>query len=478
MVCGLHSKITTQGNAEPCRLGHPKNSVVQRREFEYTTRNINVAKILSEARVTRNELDQLKEALYNVDWKDPIFENTEHFPVVALQAYYQNEIGTEEFSNVLIYYSIRKHHPMSEIQTIALFDDKNQPIHSTIKWIKDEFTGRSKRIFYQLYDDKLKHQDESAANLFVDRLAKQSKISQTIFAVPKKSTYKSIYQAIIRNGNYLFSKGRGEYEGMRLIPSFEMMQEATSAIFGVNAVRYQPSIGVSTTGEIEQNGIENSRDVGLAFPGYHTPNKADGYTTDLLYDFTFHDFYHCLVASAIPILDKRKFIYLAKIAKSTLNFQPLTTKTGFYGSQVKEAAYQALIDMEHGRYEHTLRPASGDSLKAEKSIFSEVYINDLPRAIGNKFGVFVDSFQNFELSTVNAVSASRFITKFVEQIFKAPFFQPEKPAICQNLKLQSQESDNPCNSRMRDWGFTYYDLRVGDNTAASVSIPCQTMLLC
>ncbi len=131
-------------------------------------------------------------------------------------------------------------------------------------------------------------------------------------------------------GLNVFSKTGNHF----MIPSAEMMQTFLKIKFKENAVRMNFVLGLSSTDDIEMNGSEDSRDAALRFPGTTLVKTADGHAA-LETDFTYHDFFHAIIASLNSPETRKSVIEIAKFVKSIKKDDPMLDRL-----------YNSLIDME------------------------------------------------------------------------------------------------------------------------------------
>lgn len=85
----------------------------------------------------------------------------------------------------------------------------------------------------------------------------------------------------------------------QIVPSFGMQLSALTALFGKNAVRMNLVFGISTGRDLKRNPFFRIMDCAIANRWYKNPNVADTHPA-LEWQYTLHDFYHCLISSGIP----------------------------------------------------------------------------------------------------------------------------------------------------------------------------------
>ncbi len=145
------------------------------------------------------------------------------------------------------------------------------------------------------------------------------------------------------------------------MPSFSMMQTFLRVKSQEDAVTITPTIGVSTIEEIKDNGLTDTRDMGLPFPAADfllsdqqkatfkelcLPQEADQVTAPKRGDFIYHDFYHAQLASNIPSEHRKASIKIASLIEDLLNSENYTDEL----RKCLMATYERFIDLENPFY--------------------------------------------------------------------------------------------------------------------------------
>jgi hypothetical protein len=170
----------------------------------------------------------------------------------------------------------------------------------------------------------------------------------------RPSSYKlsasTISQSIKQGGINVFNRVNLHGKEMRIVPSIGMEQAFLDAQYD-QPVTIKPRIYLSTDMQIRECGLTNSRDMMMSFPDGMGDNRCPK-TADTLdapwYDFSYHDFYHAIVASAIGeqfrstgiVASDVTFEYAKKSSSENQEIQRLGTR---------------FLDMEYRQFLHFIK---------------------------------------------------------------------------------------------------------------------------
>ncbi len=296
-------------------------------DFQRMTRNLdNVDALLSKYRVDDPCIHDYLEGLKNGDWTSVIFSELDELPFRALFAYYEKLITVSQFTTTLFFWAVCQHHETTEIE-IRSIDRDFELVKSTFWPTKNGLLTKTFSLQEPYLSDdrceaflaKLKTYPQSEQKFFIlpDLSAEDSSpltdsiVETMINQVNDGLAGKSSISQEIMTGPSINVFNRVEIEGrvFRMVPSFAMMQTFID-LFGSEdgALSIVPVIGASTLEEIAQNAFDDTRDMGLPFPGVDLPKTADSFTCSLSYDFFYHDFYHALIVSNIPSNHRKAFM--------------------------------------------------------------------------------------------------------------------------------------------------------------------------
>ncbi len=123
----------------------------------------------------------------------------------------------------------------------------------------------------------------------------------------------NIYQVVRSLGGNVFGSFLLDGKPYRMVPTLGLMQTFLVTKFGsqaTQAINIHPVLGISSLENIKENGLTGSRDLVLRSPLVKLPEIADDFAApgDL---FTYHDFYHAMVASSTPLSLRPSLIALA-----------------------------------------------------------------------------------------------------------------------------------------------------------------------
>jgi hypothetical protein len=299
------------------------------------------------ASLPQKGVGDLVAALSIQNWDAPIF-NDPHFPLYALEACHQKLITPAQFGTVQLYWSALQYHGKENVDAAPLFQQDGSVIPQAWDAIKETLYLNSQTNSAEagLYDPAVPLLNDQELAEFFRRVRQLPLSEQQLFIVEDvipigngPTISETIYQSI---GYNIFC--RNFEHGARMIPSIGMMQEFLNVRFGDSAVQINPVLGHSSLEDIRQNGLNGTRDMAVHFPGVELPDEADGFLAPW-YDFTFHDFYHAILASGAPAKYRPLLIKVADIAKTLLQRTP-----NLQDKALLTKVHEEFIDMEQSEY--------------------------------------------------------------------------------------------------------------------------------
>lgn len=346
------------------------------------------------------ETAEVTRELQKGQWKSEIFiENREKFPHHTLAAYKEGLIEKGQLCTSLIYYSLLKYHSPEEIKILPLFDAEGNPIQESVKILKATFKVPEELVEEVKITENLT--DESFERFLAEMKGKPLS-EQQIFTFPdiqRGSQKPTISQQINFRGLNMFSRYE---EGMRMFPSFSMMQAFLNAKFDEPVV-ISPTIDMSSLGDIIQNGKDKTREMAFPFPGVTLPTIVDALPAPQEYDVIYHDFYHAYIASSIPQEQQRSFIKLAEVVDGLQSDEKVKEMESFL-SLMRDR----LIDMDHGEYSEFAQSYDRPPLPEECFWHSLLVAEDV---------AFFMLPQKERNSEVRKTIAENFLPLFAEKIF-------------------------------------------------------------
>lgn len=270
-------------------------------------------------------------------------------PYCALAALRRAWITKEQFATACCFCAVKQHPSASPWEEVALFHrDGVTPTRKAGRFIRSNLrdlpgVNRAKVVrFFALMQSKPYSE-------------------KFFYVIPEReiASHTDLYGRIVQVGAGVFGPCKGK---RRMIPSVGMMQALLEAMHGASAVTLAPVIGVSSEKDIRKNGLEHTRDLALWLPDHPLPCEADGLAASQAFDFSYHDFYHAIIASGILPQHRIAIIYLADLL-------------GQVGKRDKNPRMQAffqtlqahLIDMEYALSGED-GSALGDGLRLWKQV--------------------------------------------------------------------------------------------------------------
>ncbi len=294
------------------------------------------------------KIQMLHEALESQNWDHEIFQD-ENYPYYALEAVGLEEgdkhkLSRGQFATLMSFWKTSQDF---QVRSIPLFNTNGSINEEARKIIKQTLRLASQDPIYFLSDEQIEQ--------FFEEMSKLPKSEQQFFIVPKieskeVTALKVIYELGINIFAHFFEKSQEK----RMIPSFGMMQAYLNVKYEQDAVEMMPFIGLSSIDDIRENGLKGERDFAIHFPGVSLPEKADDVQA-LGFDFSYHDFYHSLVASSAPRKFPPLFIQIADII-----YRFKRQKTEILNNKIQNM-YELFIDMEVTPFRHELRDDSSEN---------------------------------------------------------------------------------------------------------------------
>lgn len=345
-------------NANPCLLNRVQ--IVNSSYDEVTRRVYNRHEL--ENRLSGCDPDKihdLESAVQKGDWNSPIFQD-QNFPYYGLKLLKDGKISQQQFGTIQIFWNAKENYG-SQLKIIALFnkdgsinEDAKNKIKQTLKkpdsispTVSEQYSGDlfSGGLFtgnlIEMYFSCMKKQANSEQFFFYIDHDDQPDWDKnlSIFDSQKYFDLHTISQEI----NYTAGiNALGRVDGGRMIPTVGMMQQFLNVFFQGNAVKINPVIGLSTLKDIRDNGEKDTRDMLIAFPGLQLPMRADGFKAPGI-DFTYHDFYHAILASCMLKNHRPRMIQIADAINDL-------RKNSWWGGYDLKLLRNRFIDMEFSGY--------------------------------------------------------------------------------------------------------------------------------
>lgn len=374
--------------------------------IEVTRRILNlssVEKLFPKDEKTKQNTTELIQALKKGNWESQIFSNS-NYPFYALAALKTEQISVHQFGTALLLWATKYQQKASYIKVIPLFVD-GEPNPKAKAYIKEtlvtsysrtKILSSNKEIegdplnaepilrksfnytsidkesdekeasdvedwkldpthkYYknEIKNYKFKFLNKSFLTCFFYQMKTQPESEQHFFVIPNivtkpseeedEETRHTITEEIreITEINFF---GRLTKSNERIVPSIAMMQIFLNVVYEKRAVKINPVIGISSLADIRRNGLEDTRDMGLQFPGITLPEKADSYLAPDI-DFSYHDWYHAILTSGLLPESRRKVISIADGVEQFLAANGLLKHTHLV------AFHSGLIDMEFYKF--------------------------------------------------------------------------------------------------------------------------------
>lgn len=372
-----------------------KESVQPRSEinsFDHITRYLpNKKALLKQTESRKKEIAVLCHDLNTGDWGKILQkERLNNLPLDALLAFHDNKITGEQFTTLMTYWSAFSQLPPDEIVIKPIFGEDGEVDPDVKEWIEETVgleLGEKSTLHAQLetFFNKMKDKPKSEQSfLFIatdsyldakarldgERAEKEAQVTSKSIQELLSNTEDTVCTAITKGAGFNvlheFVHSRAFY---RMIPSLGMMQTMLEAQGNKTTVIITPVIGLSTVEDIRENGLKGTREMALPFPGVELPITADFFSAPLDIDFIYHDFYHSMVANAVPDEWRKKFVDVAD-AIVELRQEEQDDEVGKF----LEELYERMIDMEHAFFRSTSKERS---LPDEEKFYSSIIREEL-----------------------------------------------------------------------------------------------------
>jgi len=346
--------------------------------FEYTTKYLeNREELLEKANLANGP--RFLKALNEGKWTDPIFERRSQFPFLALYYFKSGEITKGQFTTVMLYWSILRHH--SHIEVLPCSVDLNHDLmKQTFMPPKElaEATNGGMSLESHLTPD----QEATFFSLMRDRDVPESERYFFLipdYQYPPDGEYSISQYIAYETGINVFNRVQIDGKTQRMIPSHGMMQAFVKALTGKDfAVDMTPVIGLSSLEDIRDNSLTGTRDMAIPIQGVDLPPEVDNHSCPQFYDVTYHDFYHAILSSLVPPHQRKAFMAIEKVVA---NFRDEVTED--IEKRFLTQFSERLIDMELPSYRR-------ETVQHIKGEFPEDYSIDL---------VFWDAMRDLILQT-------------------------------------------------------------------------------
>lgn len=323
------------------------------------------------SKITDGDLLQLVKEIDKFD-----FQNSQEgsklldpqLPNLAMEALRRGLLTTHQAATVMQFWgALQYHQNKNDLQSVELFDGNfNNPVaveliqetlkfDSTVEPTPPYLEGKKFDTFISLMQKLPLSEQRFLLVPDIQGNPSSKELDQQLEA-GKKRPYIS---QIIKHSTGINVFGRVNYQGRptRMVPSMGMMQAFLDAQFGEQAVTIKPRTYLSTDMQLRECGMNDTRDMLMPFPNSNgvnrNPKLADYYKAPW-YDFPYHDFYHCIIASGVG-----KFFRRAAIDAADVVMQLADTKLSKENVLINAASHDdlkrlssSIIDMEHTSFQH------------------------------------------------------------------------------------------------------------------------------
>lgn len=277
-------------------------------------------------------------------------------PEDALLALKLSLITSQQFGTIMRYYSVAKIYKPEEMQVITLFDSRGSINLAAYRYIKQTLKPSKGNEEPFIVDNTL--------NLLFEEMRKLPLSEQRIFVIPEQEDLETPTCAAALFGNNHFNQtitktlmdigynifGRftnDEGQEKRMVASIGLIQTLCRIECPDSYSTALPVIGLSSTEDIRNNGLTNTRDIAVAFPGTSLPKTADLFTAKTEHSFSDHDGYHLWTSSAIPFKQKQQFIEIGDLIKVYMMVHVLEQNLGL--TTLCTSFYDMDFDFRHDR---------------------------------------------------------------------------------------------------------------------------------
>ena len=243
------------------------------------------------------------------------FFTSDEFAYVNLRAFRDGRIKVNEFATLASLHGIHKENREGDEAFVmkfeALFDESGEPNKKAWKAIEETIDkSNSARNSVFEYD----------ADCIINKMQAELKTASPLEAgfwhydMVETSKEKTIADYVRDLGSWaLFG-----YADQEMTSSITMIQSFIN-IFGAQAHRINPVIGVSTVADLRLGGIHCYRDFALPFPGIPLPKIADYCPAPTIATFQNHDVYHLQRVSGLNNSDKDLYIEIGDALQEQQN---------------------------------------------------------------------------------------------------------------------------------------------------------------
>mgnify|MGYP003393390162 CR=1 FL=1 len=288
-------------------------------------------------------VNDMMEELEKVQWnaEGAPFDNPD-FPLIALKALRMGRMTDQQFATSTIFAAAHRKKVLEQqkkresffdakkpsLVKVPLFDTRGQPTEDALAIVRCSVTSSmdTSGSSWQHETGNYMFLDNDKISLFFDLMSKLPASERQFLLMPKLDSPSSIATAIVvsrafrvfylLNANALdtiptakqFVMDPKSINTVEIIPSAGMMQSFLTAMRGDHAVRMNFVLGASGSADIRQNGLEDTRDVGVPYhPWAPLPNNVEGINAIEL-TYCYDGFYRSFVASWIPSGHRKLFI--------------------------------------------------------------------------------------------------------------------------------------------------------------------------
>ena len=243
------------------------------------------------------------------------FFTSDEFAYVNLRAFRDGRIKVNEFATLASLHGIHKENCEGDEAFVmkfeALFDENGEPNKEAWKAIEESLhKSNSARNSVFEYD----------ADFIINKMQAELKTASPLEAgfwhydMAETSEEKTIADYVRDLGSWaLFG-----YADQEMTSSITMIQTFIN-VFGAEAHRINPVIGVSTVADLRQGSIHCYRDFAIPFPGISLPKTADYCPAPTIATFQNHDVYHLQRVSGLNNSDKDLYIRLGDALQEQQN---------------------------------------------------------------------------------------------------------------------------------------------------------------
>lgn len=374
---------------------------------EYTKQIPDLEYLLTIKRGREDQINKLIDTIYEGSWeliRSNYTLEMEVLPWDALAAFEMDKISSYQFTTILIFWSVFTQYSDCEIFYQRLFDEQGKTdreakhsINQTV--LKDPNRLSSFRSSVDIAEgvncqtvgtffELMKRQPKSECGFFYfkipmpkARFHQMGLLNENGVDFRIEETRK-ISEVLLHKAEFnVFGYFVRNQETYMMVPTLTMMQQFLTANVGPeNVVYISPHLGVSSEKEIMLNGENNTRDMGILFPGVALEETADNYCAPTALEYLKHDFYHAYVSSMIPKEFRHEYIRFSKCA---LEVEEEIENP--FAKDFLHDYYLNLIDMDFGIFRTT---------RSDATFLKRIFVS------------FFELIQNLPMSTNKAIIKS------------------------------------------------------------------------